>query len=157
MSAVEMLFGGTLALGCVLAMVSDARRRMIPNLLCGLLLLVGLAYGFWQEGLAGLGWHAAHAGVALLIGMTLFAIRWFGGGDGKFYAACAAWFPLQKGFLLGFWIALAALALVFVWFTVRKLQGKPTFTLREGKSAQLPFGIPLGVGTLITYAMQLPI
>ena len=53
-------------------------------------------------------------------------------------------------FLLAGWISLAALALVFVWFTVRKLQGKPTFTLREGKSAQLPFGIPLGVGTLIS-------
>lgn len=157
MSVAEMLFGGTLALACVYAMVSDARKRVIPNLLCGPLLLVGLGYGFWQGGLGALGWHAAHAGIALVIGMALFAIRWFGGGDGKFYAACAAWFPLQKGFLLAGWISLAALALVFVWFTVRKLQGKPTFTLREGKSAQLPFGIPLGVGTLITFAMQFPI
>lgn len=154
MSVAEMLFGGTLALACAFAMVSDARKRMIPNILCGPLLLLGLVFGFWQGGLAGLGWHAAHAALALLIGMGLFAIRWFGGGDGKFYAACAAWFPIQKGVMLAGWIALASLVLVFVWFTVRKLQGKPTFTLRQGKSAQLPFGIALGVGTLITFAMQ---
>ncbi|WP_296679630.1 prepilin peptidase [Novosphingobium sp.] len=154
MSVVEALFSGTLALACIAGMVSDARRRMIPNLLCGPMLLLGLVYGFWQAGLTGLGWHAAHAAVALVIGMTLFAIRWFGGGDGKFYAACAAWFPLQKGFVLGGLIAIAGLALVFVWFIWQKLQGKPTFTLRQGKSAQLPFGIALGMGTIATYALQ---
>ncbi len=152
MNASEVIFTGILALGCLAGMISDARRRTIPNLLCGPLLLAGLAYGSWQGGLAALGWHAAHAAVALAIGMVLFAIRWFGGGDGKFYAACAAWFPLQMGAQLGLLIAFAALVLVFVWFIARKLQGKPTFTLKQGKSAQLPFGIALGVGTLATFA-----
>lgn len=153
MSVVEVLFGGTLALACMAAMVSDARRRIIPNWLCGSLLLAGLGSAAVQSGLSGLGWHAAHAGVALLIGMGLFAIRWFGGGDGKFYAACAAWFPMQQGATLGLMIALAGLALVFVWFTWRLLHGQSTFAVRQGKSAKLPFGIAIGLGTLATYAL----
>lgn len=155
MSVAEYLFGGTLALACLVAMVSDARLRIIPNLLSGPLLLAGLGYGFYQAGTSGIAWHAVHAGVALLIGMALFAIRWFGGGDGKFYAACAAWFPLQQGAGLGLSIAFAGLVLVLVFFVWRKARGQTTFALRNGKSAQLPFGIAIGAGTLITFALGL--
>lgn len=154
MSAAEILFGGTLALACLFGMASDIRSRLIPNALCGALLLIGLGFGFQQAGIAGLGWHAAHAGIALLIGMALFAIRWFGGGDGKFYAACAAWFPLQQAMALGLAIALAGLVLVMAFFLWRKLRGQPTFTLRSGKSAQVPFGIAIGLGTLATFALR---
>ena len=154
MSVAEILFGGTLALACLIGMVSDARHRLIPNLLCGILLVIGLGFGFQQAGMTGLGWHAAHAGIAMLIGMALFAIRWFGGGDGKFYAACAAWFPVQQGMALGVAIALAGLALVIAFFVWRKLRGQPTFGLRTGKSAQIPFGIAIGLGTLATFALR---
>lgn len=154
MSAAEILFGGTLALACLVGMVSDARRRLIPNLLSGPLLLAGLGFGYFQAGLSGLGWHAAHAGVALAIGMVLFAIRWFGGGDGKFYAACAAWFPLQQGMTLGLFIAIAGLALVMAFFAWRKLQGRSTFTLKQGQATQLPFGIAIGLGAMATYALR---
>ncbi|MDE2437555.1 MAG: prepilin peptidase, partial [Sphingomonadales bacterium] len=138
----------------LLAMVSDARHRIIPNWLTIVMLLTGLAKGYYQSGLEGLGWHAAHMALALIIGMALFALRWLGGGDGKFYAASAAWFNVQSGFLLAGMISMAGLVLVFVWFTWRKLHGQPTFSLRSGKSAQLPFGIAIGLGTLATYALQ---
>ncbi|MBS0475305.1 MAG: prepilin peptidase [Proteobacteria bacterium] len=154
MSVVEAIFGGTLALACIIAMVSDARSRVIPNLLSGLLLLVGLGFGFHEAGITGLGWHAAHAALALLIGMALFAVRWVGGGDGKFYAACAAWFPIKQGAALGAMIALCGLALVLVWLIWRRLSGKTTFSMRPDKSAQLPFGIAIGLGTIATYALR---
>lgn len=154
MSVVEIIFSGTLALACLMAMASDLRRRTIPNALCAALLLAGLGFGYLQEGWSGLGWHALHAGLALLIGMALFALRWFGGGDGKFYAACAAWFPIGAAAALGTMIALAALGLVAVWFTIRKLRGQPTFTLRGGQPTELPFGIAIGLGTLALFALQ---
>ncbi|MFC0590379.1 prepilin peptidase [Novosphingobium aquiterrae] len=154
MSVVEVFFGGTLALVCLAAMWSDLRSRTIPNSYCAALLLAGLALGYHEGALGGLGWHAAHAGTALLIGMALFALRWLGGGDGKFYAACAAWFPLQQGLALGSMICLAGLLLALSWIVWRKVQGKPTFTLRQGQPTYLPFGLAIGLGTLATFALR---
>ncbi|MFM5885206.1 MAG: prepilin peptidase [Novosphingobium sp.] len=154
MSVVEVFFGGTLALVCIAAMASDARRRVIPNSLCAVLLLAGLGFGYYTAGLGGLGWHAAHAGAALLIGMALFAVRWLGGGDGKFYAACAAWFPLQQALALAAMICLAGLVFVLAWTVGRRFQGKPTFTLRKGQATYLPFGLAIGLGTIATYALR---
>ena len=75
----------------------DLRTRRLPNWLCLAGLVAGLAFG-----LAVGGWPAAaiallHALIALIVGAGLFALGGIGGGDAKFYAALAAWFPLQAG------------------------------------------------------------
>lgn len=154
MNLAEILFGGVLALGCLGAMASDLARRLIPNSLCLVLAAVGLGYGYSMAGLPGLGWHAVHMTAAFAIGLGLFAIRWAGGGDGKFYAACAAWFPARDLLPLLSLIAMAGLVLVFVWFAVRKLRGQETFGLRSGKAVYLPFGVAIGCGTLALYALR---
>jgi Flp pilus assembly protein protease CpaA len=55
---------------------------------------------------------------------------------------------------LGLAIALAGLVLVIAFFLWRKLRGQPTFARRSGKSAQIPFGIAIGLGTLATFALR---
>jgi len=154
MSAVEAIFGGALALGCLMAMASDLHRRVIPNGLCLALALMGLAFGYQTGGLAGVATHALHMVAALGIGLGLFAIRWAGGGDGKFYAACAAWFPLPAIFALLSLIAIAGLMLVLVWFGWRRLHGKETFGLRSGRTVYLPFGVAIGLGALTLFGLQ---
>lgn len=155
MSVAEVFFGGTLALACLVAMASDIRQRLIPNSLCLALALAGLGYGFARAGWPGLGPHAFHMAAALAIGMALFAARWIGGGDAKFYAACAAWFPLSAAAALASLVSVAGLALVFVWFTARRLRGLPTFGKGAGAGGQLPFGVAIGLGTLAAFALNL--
>ena len=97
------------------AAYSDLKQFKIPNLMPALLLalygcyvaIVGLSAFSW--------WHAAHFAIALIVGMALFAMKWFGGGDAKLYAAVALWFPLQKGPLLLLYVGMAGLVLAIMF------------------------------------------
>lgn len=130
---------------------SDVRFRTIPNWLCLLTLAIGLVGAFVNASGMGLLWHAAHFGVALLIGMALFAAGWWGGGDGKFYAAVAAWVPLQGFPKLAVAIALSGLVLVIVAFIARRGKLPPrSGTDKEGGAKGLPYGVAIGAGALIT-------
>lgn len=61
-----------LAAFCLAAAVMDMRYRRLPNLLNGLTLLCGLVLAAGLGGLSGLGSHALHMLVALILGGTLF-------------------------------------------------------------------------------------
>lgn len=80
----------------LMAAWSDARRFRIPNLFPALLIaLFPLA---WWLGFpfADPAWsHLAHFAITLVVGMGLFRLRWFGGGDVKLYSALALWFGLS--------------------------------------------------------------
>ena len=76
---------------------TDVTARRLPNWLSLALLVTGLAFAATQGGWSAVGWHGAHAGIALLVGMALFATGGIGGGDAKFYTGLAAWFALTDG------------------------------------------------------------
>ena len=140
------------ALGaCVLLIVggaaSDIAARRIPNWLCLLLALCGGVFAWATGGLDVLGSGALHGVIALVIGMGLFAIGWLGGGDAKFYAACALAVPLGKAVTLLFWTAAAGLVLVLGMMAVSVLRKGTGAGLRR---LMIPYGVAIALGSLAT-------
>jgi prepilin peptidase CpaA len=159
---------GLIALGLTGAW-TDVRTRRIPNVLvlAGLLtaLVLRAAWGVSPllEGLTG-------AGVALLIGFPLFALRAFGGGDVKFLVACAAFVGLP---LLGMSILFAgafggllAVAVILrrrvglvAWMRTMELaRSAATFgksgervTLDQEGAVTAPYGVAIAAGCLLAW------
>jgi prepilin peptidase CpaA len=89
MTGVPILPIGLAALVLVAA-VSDVRSRTIPNWLTFGGVAAGLAANFLVHGWAGVKTGAIGLGVALLLFVPLFALRWLGGGDAKLMFAIGA-------------------------------------------------------------------
>ena len=140
---------GALGVFAAIGALFDAIARRLPNLLCAAMLIAGLVLAFMGDGLSALGLHFVHALLALGIGYLLFLAGIFGGGDGKFYAATAAFFPLAN--LPGLIVAITAAGFVLavLWFSAKKVSRK----LRETKGdfAKLPYGVAIAAGA-ITFA-----
>lgn len=127
---------------------TDVTARRLPNWLSLALLVSGLAFALSQSGLSSLGWHAAHAGIALLIGMALFATGGFGGGDAKFYTGMAAWFALADGLTVLLWVSIAGIVLIIGWIVLKRT----LFSAREkpkGDFAKFPYGLAIATGGMI--------
>ena len=129
----------------------DWHYRLLPNWLGTLALLAGLAVTALGQGTAALLPHLGHAGLALLVGMALFAGGVIGGGDAKFYAALAVWFPLVEGFRLLLLVALAGLVLtvalwLFVWRTVPAGRSHPA---AGGQPRTVPYGVAIAAGAVM--------
>lgn len=139
---------GALIVLCAIAAWLDLTQRRIPNWLCGVAALTGLALAAMLGGWNGLGSHALHMAVALLGGMALFAMGGFGGGDAKFYAGVAAWFAFADGVLLLLCVALSGLLLLIAWFVYRRLKGLPVRRTRDGPWDGLPYGVAIGAGAI---------
>jgi prepilin peptidase CpaA len=133
---------------CAAAAWLDLTQRRIPNWLCGLTLVAGLALATATGGFTGLGSHALHAALALLGGMALFALGGLGGGDAKFYAAAASWFGLGQATLLLVYVALSGLALLIVWFVYRRARRIPIRQKSKDPMDSLPYGIAIAAGTI---------
>ena len=131
---------------------SDLARRLLPNWLCALACLAGLVFALLAGGWPAFGWALLHGLVALLVGMGLFAARLIGGGDAKFYAAVAAWFPLSRAPLLLFATSLAGLVLTLAMW--RRLKRRSPHTPGEAadRLAQVPYGVAIAIGGLATLA-----
>lgn len=128
---------------------SDARYRRLPNWLTALVAGSGLAVTLQHGGLAPAASAALHATVALLIGMMFFARGLIGGGDIKYYAATAAWFPIDHGFRLLGSVSFAGFFLALGWLAWRRFHTLPD-TLKSGDDAdKLPFGIAIAAGALL--------
>ena len=138
-----------LAALCAAATWFDLAERRIPNWLCAVAAVCGLAAAFLQGGLGDMGNHALHMVIALVGGMVLFAIGGFGGGDAKLYAAVASWFALQQALLLLVSVALSGLLLLIVWFGYRRARGIPVRRVHETAFDGLPYGVAIGLGAMI--------
>ena len=142
----ELLWPLALMLLLAIGALSDIKDRRLPNWLSLLLLLVGLAHGFALDGWSGMGWHGLHALVALLVGMPLFAMKWFGGGDVKFYAGAAAYFPIASGIQMLLWISLIGVALMLSWIALRRVVASRKVT-PTGNHALFPYGVAIMAGS----------
>ena len=132
---------------------SDTFHRRIPNWLSAATAVAGLITGFLLGGLPALGSQAAHAAIALIVGMLLFRIGLFGGGDAKFYAAVAAWFRLAQATMLLVYVTLCGLAVLVVWFVLRRIQGKPIRQRSNKPGDSLPYGIAIAGGAIAALFM----
>ena len=128
---------------------TDVTARRLPNWLSLALLVSGLVFATTQGGWSGLGWHAAHAAIALLVGMALFATGGIGGGDAKFYTGLAAWFALADGLDLLLWVSIAGIVLILGWIVLKRT-GMSGREKPEGDFAKFPYGLAIAVGGMIT-------
>lgn len=117
----------------------DWKRRRLPNALCAAAFACGLGLA-----VAGSGWLATgpallHAALALAGGMVLFALGAIGGGDAKFYAALAGWFPLHEGARLLLLVSLCGLVLVLAMW--------PKWRRNDGEG--VPMGVAIGGGAML--------
>lgn len=130
----------------------DWHERRLPNWLCVATLGAGLAVTIIETGLVALPSHGLHAGLALVTGMALFHQGLIGGGDAKFYASVAAWFPLGAGFQLVFAVALAGLFLIAaLWLLFWR--DKPSGT--EGQPRTVPYGVAIAVGAIALESVRM--
>lgn len=138
---------GLLAIATAAAYL-DVRFRTLPNWLCLICAGAGLGVAISQFGIANITWHLAHCGLALAIGMALFATRMWGGGDAKLYAAFALWFPIEEFFRLIWWISLAGLLLVLGAFLLRAKAESSSWSIGKG----VPYGVAISAGAVVTWA-----
>ena len=144
------VLGTTTGLGALL----DVVTRKLPNWLCLVMLLAGLGFGYALDGWSGLGLHAAHAALALGLGFLLFNWGVFGGGDGKFYAASAAFFPVTQMLTLFIAITFAGFILAVIWFGAKR--GFKVNQRKKDDFAKLPYGVAIGLGSVALAVYLLP-
>lgn len=143
-----------LAAFMVLGAWLDARRRLLPNMLCLSTALAGALILFLEAGWDGLGSASIHAAIALAAGMVFYRLGMVGGGDAKFYAATAVWFPLGAALKLLLSVSIGGALLLVLWHFVKRsglladANGK-----RTGDFAKLPYGVAIAAGAI---AARLP-
>ena len=150
----ELRWAGPIVLAVIVTIGSyqDIRFRRLPNWLCLFALVAGLGIGGLAFGLIWLKMAALHSLIALLTGMVLFALRVVGGGDAKFYAAIAAWLPVEYGLLLAFAVGLAGLAILIVWLPMRRRLAKAAGKERlPGVRWNVPYGVAISIGGVVVY------
>ncbi len=131
--------------------VFDIRARRIPNALSATIAIAGIT-ATWVSGGGEIALSAVgHLLIALAIGMAIYALGMWGGGDAKFYAGTAAWFTLARFWELMLAISLVGLALIVVWFTVRRLLSLP---LERGRRGELPYGVAIAAGGIAIMVAQ---
>lgn len=134
------------SLACVGA-AYDIRTRKIPNYLNAIIAIAGLGAVTAIGGASGLVSSATHFAFALAIGLGIYALGMWGGGDAKFYAASSAWFAVDHMPRLVIGISLAGLILLAVWSIARRFQSKS-----DVKKGQLPYGVAIAGGGIVTMA-----
>ena len=135
---------------CCTAAWLDATQRRLPNWLCALTAVLGLAAAFVLGGLSEAGNHGLHLAAALVGGLALFSVRIIGGGDAKFYAGVASWFALSEAIKLLLYVSLSGLVLLLVWFVYRRAKRVPIRSKTNALSDSLPYGLAIGGGAILT-------
>lgn len=130
----------------------DMTTRRLPNWLCLVTAGTGLGFMTAENGAVGTGLALAHSAAGLITGMILFRFGMIGGGDAKFYAASAAWFPITSGLSLLLAVSLAGLVIVGGWFGYRQISGARARNM-GGKFAMVPYGAAIAVGAVAARLM----
>jgi prepilin peptidase CpaA len=144
------------AVAVTVAVVTDLRRRRIPNWLTGAALAVGLLGGLWIGGPAGGLTSLAGAALGLVLLLPFYAVRGMGAGDVKLLAAVGALLGPQALLPVAFYGALAGGVLsllvmarsgVLAPFALRLV------TLRRWPGltgAKAPYGVAIAAGVYLT-------
>lgn len=152
----------TLVLALVVAAVSDAIGYVIPN--SAVVAVAGLFVAAASLGILHVAWlsHAAAAALVLTIGFFLFHFRFMGGGDVKFWAACALWagmdllmvqlvYVTMIGVVVALGLTLIRMALAFAMQLVPGGTGMALPRLLR-RGAPVPYGVAIAAGTLLLVA-----
>lgn len=145
----------------ITAGLTDLTSMKIPNWISGLLIL-----GFFPAAFAvglGLTEIAVHVGVgllALVIGATLFALRWIGGGDAKLLASGCLWFGLSGSAVFVLWTGMIGGLFCLGLILTRRwvppyFPGLPAWLSRlmEPKG-DIPYGVAIAIGALLAFPVS---
>ena len=135
---------------------SDVKYRRLPNLLTLVVAGLGLSYTAIVASLNAAASGLLHGVVALLVGLALYSRGMMGGGDIKYYAAIATWFPLSQAFRLLGMVSLAGLALLAGWLVWRRLISQPIKFKASEAGDKLPFGVAIAAGAVLVAIGNLP-
>lgn len=138
------------------AAVWDVSSFTIPNYLslavAGTFALFALAIGL---PFASLGLHLLAGLIGLIIGFTMFARNYIGGGDAKLYAGMALWFGPHDlvayslvATILGGLLTLMLLALRQLPLPVGLVRQEWIIKLHDSKSG-IPYGVALAAGAFV--------
>lgn len=144
-ATILLILGGALL---VYAAWSDMTRRILPNVVSLTTAASGLAYAAATGGTPSLTNHAIHAAIAFVVGILLFAMKLWGGGDGKFYAGVAAWFPYNHFFALMFAVSLIGVVLMMV--LLFRHRGKRLIQI-----GAVPYGVAIALGAAALMSVKL--
>ena len=140
------------------AAAMDLFTLTIPNKVSVIMALAFLPVA----GLAGIGWwaiadHLFTGLVVLGLGIGLFALGWFGGGDAKLVAATALWIGSSDLLAYFIYVALAGGVLAIVLGLARQvplprqLLGEEWAVRLHRPGGGIPYGIALAIGGLLVF------
>ena len=152
-----MIIAAFLIAAMLLVLYFDITRYIIPNWLCGLLLILYPVALYmvphavdWQRALMAMG-------IVFAIGYILFARGLMGGGDVKLLIACSLWVGLAKLADFIFTVAILGGLLSVIVYIARKL---PPVLQRAQKMPRIlqagepiPYGIAIAMGFLLMLKM----
>jgi prepilin peptidase CpaA len=140
----------------IVAAAWDVSSFTIPNFLSlaliGVFALFAIAAGL---NMGTIGGHLLAGLAGLVIGFTLFALGWIGGGDAKLFAAIALWLgfhDLMDYALLAsvFGGALTLLLLALRQWPLPQILARQTWVLRlHDTRSGIPYGVALAAGAFI--------
>ncbi len=153
----------------VVAAVIDGVERRVPNWLTFPVILAGLIFGAWNNGLSGFGLAFAGALAGLFTLIVPYALNGMGAGDVKMMAAMGAWIgPMltlkafvvsaMVGGVIGLTMILCqkhareTLHRLYLSFVNLMLYRDLAVAVPEGyvSSTKLPYGIPIAIGSIAT-------
>jgi prepilin peptidase CpaA len=143
----------------ILGGLRDAVSYTIPNWISAAL-VVGFLVSALALGLppAALGFQVGIGVAGLVLGMTMFALGWIGGGDAKLFAAAALWlgWPAGGTFLLVTGLAGGGLALVLLGLRSNLMRpfvltGPPWFSRLSEPGESVPYGVAITIGALAAF------
>jgi prepilin peptidase CpaA len=130
----------------------DLASYTIPNFLQAALVAAFAVYAL-AAGLpfSALGWHLLAGLSGLVIGFTLFALNWIGGGDAKLFAAASLWLGFNDLLIYALAASVLGGALTLAILMARRIP-LPSF-LRQNwllrlhdEKAGIPYGVALAAG-----------
>lgn len=135
----------------------DVRRYIIPNWLCGFLLILYPVAVFmapapvdWKEGLIAMA-------IVFAVGYIVFARNWMGGGDVKLLIASSPWVGLSSLMEFIFTVAILGGVLSVAVFMVRKIPvvaSKGAALPRVLRSGEpIPYGVAISIAFLLMMKM----
>lgn len=150
----NLIFPGLISIAIAADIVSMRIWNWLIALIVASYFLLAFSYGV---PLITIGMHGLSGLIALGIGLLLFGLNIFGGGDGKFIAANALWIGLGVGLLqyilitaiLGGVLALFALACRRIRWSSTNMRQLPKWM--TDNSAGIPYGAALGCAALWMY------
>ena len=141
----------------IAAMISDARQFRIPNSY-SLVLIAAYPFAAWSSNMSGYAilLSLAVGVVVLVIGIGLFAINLFGGGDVKLFAAASVWTGSEGLYGLLIYTALLGGLLALILLIFRRLPLKdrlPDGILRSQHQERkdIPYAFAIGTAGLLVF------